>query len=118
MKTEEFNAKWNIHKVVQDAVEKAHSGPSPQTLSELANIKRDLAENDKAHNLIMEKLDEFGEKLERIEIKLAELPDKIFERADRRYASKETEDALRRLNWIVITAVVVALLGLVLIEFK
>ena len=40
--------------------------------------------------------------------------DTLPERLDKRYASKDTEIALKRLNWIVITAFVGALLGLIL----
>ena len=40
--------------------------------------------------------------------------DTLPERLDKRYASKDTEVALKRLNWIVITAFVGALLGIIL----
>ena len=40
--------------------------------------------------------------------------DTLPERLDVRYASKDTEIALKRLNWIVITAFAGALLGLIL----
>ena len=40
--------------------------------------------------------------------------DTLPEKLDQRYASKKTEDALTRLNWIVITSVVGALLALII----
>jgi len=40
--------------------------------------------------------------------------DTLPEKLDKRYATKDTEVALKRLNWIVITALVGALLGLIL----
>ena len=40
--------------------------------------------------------------------------DTLPEKLDQRYASKDTEFALKRLNWIVITAFAGALLGIIL----
>lgn len=40
--------------------------------------------------------------------------DTLPEKLDQRYASKKTEDALARLNWIVITSVVGGLLALII----
>lgn len=40
--------------------------------------------------------------------------DTLPQKLDERYASKDTEIALKRLNWIVITAFAGALLGLIL----
>lgn len=40
--------------------------------------------------------------------------DTLPERLDKRYASKETEDALKKVNWIVITSVIISLLALVI----
>ena len=40
--------------------------------------------------------------------------DTLPEKLDKRYASKDTEIALKRLNWIVITAFAGALLGIIL----
>lgn len=40
--------------------------------------------------------------------------DTLPEKLDKRYASKDTEIALKRLNWIVITALVGALLALII----
>jgi len=40
--------------------------------------------------------------------------DTLPQKLDKRYATKDTEVALKRLNWIVITAFAGALLGLIL----
>ena len=48
---------------------------------------------------------------------IAAMPDKLLERTDTRYASKETERSVQRLGWIVISAVVVAVLSIVIREF-
>lgn len=105
----EFNKKWNLHKVVQEAVEKSHYSPSPQTLLELTNIKKDMASNNEVHKIIMEKLDNFGEKLEAMRIQIAELPEKIFEKGDERYASKTSERVIYGMVGIVITSFIVGL---------
>lgn len=47
-------------------------------------------------------------------IELKSSIDTLPEKLDQRYASKKTEDALTRLNWIVITSVVGALLALII----
>jgi len=73
---------------------------------------------DETNKTIMEKLDEFGEKLEEVKISIAILPDELTKRFDERYATKKTEVALNRLMWIVITAVVGAVLSLVIFEVK
>lgn len=99
---QEFNKKWNLHKVVQEAVEKSHFSPSPQTLLEICALKE-------ANKNIMEKLDSFAEKLESIKIQLAELPEKIFEKGDERYASKTSERVIYGMVGIVITAFIVGL---------
>lgn len=47
-------------------------------------------------------------------IELKSSIDTLPQRLDERYASKDTETSLKRLNWIVITAVIGALLGVVI----
>ena len=113
MKESDLEKKWNIHRVVQEAVEKSHTSPSPQTLLELGNLKKDMASNNEAHITIMEKLDNFGEKLEEMRVQLAELPEKIFEKGDERYASKNVEKVLYGLIGVILTAFVVGLWELV-----
>ena len=77
-----------------------------------------LERADKTHETIMQQLKEFGEKLDEVKISIVALPDELTKRFDERYATKKTEVALNRLMWIVITAVVGAVLSLVIFEVK
>lgn len=56
------------------------------------------------------KLDGLSDKFD----ELKECIDKLPEKLDQRYASKDTEVAVTRIMWIVITAVIVALLALII----
>ena len=69
--------------------------------------------NEQEHKAIMEKVDKLGEKLEAISIKLAELPDEIFKRADERYAAKTAERVIYGLVGAVCFAFVLALWELI-----
>ena len=42
MNEEELLEKWQIHKVVQEAISKAHNEPSPETKKRLENIEKTL----------------------------------------------------------------------------
>lgn len=95
---EQLDKKWEIHKVVQEAVTTAHYQPSPETKAELNNIKKEIASDKEAHKLIMDKLDKFGEKLEEVSITIAKLPEKILEKTDSKYASKNLEEEVRTLR--------------------
>lgn len=68
---------------------------------------------DKLNDIFMEKLDLLQDKLNEVSIKLAGLPDEMATKFDNRYASKRTELAVDRLGWLVITAVIGAILALV-----
>lgn len=81
------------------------------------DIQRQLQNNIEEHKILMEKIDKLTEKLEEVRINIAEMPDKLLERTDLRYASKDTEESVKRLGWIVISAVVVAVLSIVIREF-
>ena len=111
---EELNNKWNIHKVVQEAMRTAHIEPSPQTLLELSNLKKDMASNNEAHKLIMDKIDKFGEKLEQLSVDIAKLPEAIFEKGDERYATKLSEKVVYGMVGVVVTGVLVALMTLLM----
>ena len=76
-------------------------------------IETKLEKNEQEHLTIMEKMDKFGEKLEAISVKLAQLPDEIFKRADERYASKTAEKIIYGLVGAVCFAFVLALWELV-----
>jgi restriction endonuclease S subunit len=63
---------------------------------------------------MMEKLDKFGDKLEEVQISIAKLPEALTEKFDDRYASKVYEDSLKRVMWIVVSAIIIAVLALVI----
>lgn len=52
--------------------------------------------------------------VEKIELSIASLPEKLANKFDERYANKETEVSLKRLNWLVVSSVVIALLALLI----
>lgn len=56
---------------------------------------------------------EIKSSVEKIELSIASLPEKLANKFDERYANKETETSLRRLNWLVVSSVVIALLALI-----
>ena len=64
----------------------------------------------------MDKIDKIVTTVSNIEVSIASLPKKIIDETDKKYASIETEKTVNRLAWIVITAVIMAILGLVLIK--
>ena len=82
-------------------------------MSTFDSINEKLRNNEKEHSAIMEKIDEFGKKLEDISVKIASLPDQILERADKRYASKTAEKLIYGLVGIVCAAFVMALWELI-----
>ena len=67
----------------------------------METIETKFDKNEQEHLTLMEKMDKFGDKLEAISVKLAELPDEIFKRADERYASKTAERVIYGLVGIV-----------------
>jgi hypothetical protein len=77
-------------------------------------ITRQFNDNKEAHNILMDKIEKFSEKLEDVKISIAELPKQLTDEFDKRYASKDTEDSLKKIIWIVVTAVIIALLSLVI----
>ena len=75
--------------------------------------------DDKINNLrqeLMQEIKNISEDVREIKDNVLKLPDELTQRFDERYASKKTEKALERINWIVITAVIGALLALVIIQ--
>lgn len=60
-----------------------------------------------------EKIDEVKEKINELDVKLAGLPKALVDEMDKRYASKETEIMVKRVQWMVIAAVIAAVLALV-----
>lgn len=78
------------------------------------DITRQFNINEEQHKQFMNKLDELNEGQNEIKVTLAGLPELLAEKFDQRYASKEYEYSLKKLNWIVISGVVVALLALII----
>ncbi|NTU69323.1 hypothetical protein HGB13_00625 [bacterium] len=68
----------------------------------------------KINEQVMEKLDSLTKTVGDISISLAKLPELMADKFDERYASKRTEVAVDRLAWLVVVAVVGAVLVLVI----
>lgn len=64
------------------------------------------------YKIMNKNIENLTEKVEDLIKRFEELPDKL----DGRYANKSTEIAVNRLMWIVITLVVTALMGYVLVK--
>jgi len=74
-----------------------HQNPSPKTL-EIFKIMED-------------KMDKLEEKINSIAIDIAHLPEKIIDKCDTKYASKETEGIVKGLQgWVVKTGITIILL--------
>ena len=101
---EELNDKWKLHEVIQEALKTAHIAPSPETTQRLKVLEAH-------HNIFMDKLDKMADQINKISIDIAELPEKIFERGDDRYASKVTEKAVYALIGAIVLAVLYSLLN-------
>ena len=63
---------------------------------------------------IMEEIKEIKQKLESMGLEVAKLPKTLTDALDARYADKKTEKNVDKLVWLVLTAVVIAVLSLVL----
>lgn len=92
-------------------------------------IETRLAIQENNHQTMMDKLTELKEDnkeehkalvlaVGEIKTLLDTLPEKMTDKFDERYASKDTELALKRVMWIVISIVITALVGLVIVETK
>lgn len=82
-------------------------------MSTMDSVNEILKNNEKEHTTFMEKIDAIGEKLEAVSVKIAQLPDQILERADKRYASKTAEKIIYGLVGAVCVAFVMALWELI-----
>ena len=80
----------------------------------MEEVKNELQNNKDEHKIFMKKLDELNEGQNEIKVTLASLPEALAEKFDQRYASKKTEESVNRVTWIVITAVLIALIALVI----
>ena len=99
-----LNEKWDIHNLVKTAIETAHTTPSPETKRELDTLKAN-------NNKIVEKLDNLEENLNKVKIQIAELPERLSEKFDERYASKSTEKVVYSLIGVAGGAVIIALMA-------
>ena len=63
---------------------------------------------------VMDKLDQLSKQINKLSLEVAELPEKMSEKYDYRYASKRTEQVVDRLTWLVLSAVIVAGLALII----
>jgi hypothetical protein len=75
--------------------------------------KRDC---DTRFTAFMEELKEVREDIKNISVSIAELPEKLWAKADERYAPKWVADILKALIGLGLTAIVVALLKLVIVD--
>ena len=76
-----------------------------------------MKSDDKINNLreeLMQEIKDIKKDVGDIKLDIAKLPEILVEKFDQRYASKETEVSVKRVMWIVITAVIGALLALVI----
>jgi hypothetical protein len=88
---------------------KEHSSPSPETKEFMIQMNMEL-------KYIKEKIEEISNKIvtkDEMERCNLELVEKILEKTDKRYATKLTEKIVYAMTGIVLTAVLVAVVGLV-----
>lgn len=70
-----WDKKWDIHKVVQEAIKSSHNEPSPETKERLValeinlnnmmeKLEQSIQDNKEAHSAIMDSIKSFEEKLD------------------------------------------------------
>jgi hypothetical protein len=81
---QDLNKKWTDRKLIEEIIKSMnlHSEPSQETKKRL-----ELLEN--SHNKTMEKIDSIINTLGEMKVCIAEMPEKIFDKADERYISKK-----------------------------
>ena len=77
-------------------------------------MARELLINKEEHKTMSQKIDDLGEGLNEIKVTLAGLPEKLADKFDERYASKEYEESLKKIMWLVISGFIIALLAVVI----
>ena len=94
---------------------------SREVLTEIELLKQADNNHDKTHDAIMERFKEMSKENKEEHKVLADAVgeikssiDTLPEKLDKRYASKEVEISVRRIGWMVISAVIVAMITLVL----
>ena len=80
-------------------------------LPESNSITRD--EYSSFNQVMNEKLDNLTNCVGEVKITMAELPEKLADKFDERYASKKTEQTVDKVLWLVLSAVILAGLALI-----
>lgn len=87
-----------------------HQKPSPKTETFINMTEKRLELIDYRMKNIEESIKEIKDSLKKSDEKF----DTMLEKMDARYASKATENAVNRIGWIVMSAVILAILGIVI----
>ena len=116
MKTKEYNEGF-----IRGQEHRTSSPETKKLVDDLSQTMRlnikDLVKRgdcDKNLNNMADKLDKISDKLEDMMIKLAEMPQAILDKGDERYAPKWTSGAVKFVMAVVFSAVIGAVVGLVL----
>jgi Txe/YoeB family toxin of Txe-Axe toxin-antitoxin module len=80
----------------------------------MEQIEKQLEINFQEHKTLMNKIDDLTKAVAEIQISIAGLPEKIFEKADERYASKVVEKAVYAVIGAVCLGVVYIALSMIL----
>lgn len=102
---QQFDEKWDSR--YKERVENSHTTPSPETKARLIAL-------EDSQKKLMDKIDDLIETVNNIEISIAGLPEKIFEKGDERYASKTSEKLVYGMVGAILFSVLSSLLYLVL----
>ena len=66
------------------------------------------------NQVMNEKLDNLTDCVGQVKVTIAELPEKLADKFDERYASKKTEQTVDKILWLVISAVIISGLAFIL----
>lgn len=90
-------------------------------------VKDRFDTNNNEHKTIMKQVEEANKKIDNLSQKMVdfelnitsqikEIPLQLQKEFDKRYASKETETTVKRVQWLVLSSVILALLGLIIVD--
>ena len=84
MKEEDFNTKWNNKKIIEETIKSMnfHTEPSQDTKKRLELLEESQIKQT-------DKMDKIIETLSEIKVSIAEMPEKIFDKADDKYIGKK-----------------------------
>lgn len=82
----------------------------------MEHLEKQLENNFAEHKIIMDKIDDIIKSIAEIQCSMAGLPEKIFEKADERYASKTSERVIYGMVGTIVTAVLLSLIYLVILK--